>query len=89
MANATQLQGAVMPIVNKYKKEKARAITEDEKNFNAFYTLRMARADAKYVGAREKRAKLKAEQEEQQAKKVYGCLVFPLFCYYVVNDCVS
>lgn len=42
---------------------------QEEKNFNAFYTLRMARSDAKYVGVREKRAKAKAEAEEQAAKK--------------------
>lgn len=29
----------------------------------------MARADAKFVGAREKRAKIKADAEEQAAKK--------------------
>ncbi|MCX7564689.1 60S ribosomal protein L13, partial [Xanthomonadaceae bacterium XH05] len=33
---ATQLTGPVMPIRNVYKKEKARVISEDEKNFKAF-----------------------------------------------------
>uniref|UniRef100_A0A8C3SPH7 60S ribosomal protein L13 n=1 Tax=Chelydra serpentina TaxID=8475 RepID=A0A8C3SPH7_CHESE len=33
---ATQLSGPVMPIRNVYKKEKARVISEDEKNFKAF-----------------------------------------------------
>ena len=40
---ATQLTGPVMPIRNVYKKEKARVITEEEKNFKAFASLRMAR----------------------------------------------
>ncbi|CAI9174484.1 unnamed protein product, partial [Rangifer tarandus platyrhynchus] len=37
---------SVMPIRNVYKKEKARVITEEEKNFKAFASLRMARANA-------------------------------------------
>uniref|UniRef100_A0AAY4B548 60S ribosomal protein L13 n=1 Tax=Denticeps clupeoides TaxID=299321 RepID=A0AAY4B548_9TELE len=44
---ATQLVGPVMPIKNVYKKEKARVISEDEKNFKAFASLRMARANAR------------------------------------------
>ena len=46
-----------------------RPLLQEEASFNAFYTLRMARADAKFVGVREKRAKAKAEAEEQAAKK--------------------
>ncbi|XP_041910512.1 60S ribosomal protein L13-like [Arvicola amphibius] len=38
---ATQLTGPVMPIRNVYKKEKAKVITEEEKNFKAFASLRM------------------------------------------------
>uniref|UniRef100_A0A8C2GVB8 60S ribosomal protein L13 n=1 Tax=Cyprinus carpio TaxID=7962 RepID=A0A8C2GVB8_CYPCA len=47
---ATQLTGPVMPIKNVYKKEKARVISEDEKNFKAFASLRMARANARLFG---------------------------------------
>ncbi|XP_032750538.1 60S ribosomal protein L13-like isoform X1 [Rattus rattus] len=43
---ATQLTGPVMPIRNVYKKEKARTITEEEKNFTAFASLRMAQTNA-------------------------------------------
>ncbi|KAL1789932.1 60S ribosomal protein L13 [Sigmodon hispidus] len=39
---ATQLTGPVIPIQNVYKKEKSRVITEEEKNFKAFASLRMA-----------------------------------------------
>uniref|UniRef100_A0A8C5WL78 60S ribosomal protein L13 n=1 Tax=Leptobrachium leishanense TaxID=445787 RepID=A0A8C5WL78_9ANUR len=36
---ATQLTGPIMPIRSVFKKEKARVITEDEKNFKAFGSL--------------------------------------------------
>ena len=46
---ATQLAGAeVMPIVNVHKPEKARPITDEMKNFQAFVTLRKARANKRY-----------------------------------------
>ncbi|KAB0364908.1 hypothetical protein FD754_009064 [Muntiacus muntjak] len=60
---ATQLAGPVMPICNVYKKEKARVITEEEKNFKAFASLRMARANARLFGIQAKRAKEAAEQD--------------------------
>nr|KAF6318885.1 ribosomal protein L13 [Pipistrellus kuhlii] len=65
---ATQLTGPVMPIRNVYKKEKARAITEEEKNFKAFASLRMARANARLFGIRAKRAKEAAEQDVEKKK---------------------
>ncbi|NXT28061.1 RL13 protein, partial [Syrrhaptes paradoxus] len=40
-----------------FKREKARVISEDEKNFKAFASLRMARANARLFGIRAKRAK--------------------------------
>jgi large subunit ribosomal protein L13e len=42
----TQLTGSVLPIRNVYKKEKARVITKEEKNFKAFASLRLASASA-------------------------------------------
>lgn len=51
-----------------YKKEKARVITEEEKNFKAFATLRMARANARLFGIRAKRAKEAAEQDVEKKK---------------------
>ncbi|KAJ7986105.1 hypothetical protein DPEC_G00347350 [Dallia pectoralis] len=65
---ATQLSGAVMPIKNVHKKEKARVISEEEKNFKAFASLRMARANARLFGIRAKRAK-EAEAESIDKKK--------------------
>uniref|UniRef100_A0A3B3RB80 60S ribosomal protein L13 n=1 Tax=Paramormyrops kingsleyae TaxID=1676925 RepID=A0A3B3RB80_9TELE len=65
---ATQLTGPVMPIRSVYKKEKARVISEDEKNFKAFASLRMARANARLFGIRAKRAKEAAEQDVDKKK---------------------
>uniref|UniRef100_A0A8C5NTZ3 Large ribosomal subunit protein eL13 n=1 Tax=Jaculus jaculus TaxID=51337 RepID=A0A8C5NTZ3_JACJA len=59
---ATQLTGPVMPIHNVYKKEKARAITGEEKNFKAFASLCMVCANAP------KRAKEAAEQNVEKKK---------------------
>uniref|UniRef100_A0A8C6R6D3 Large ribosomal subunit protein eL13 n=1 Tax=Nannospalax galili TaxID=1026970 RepID=A0A8C6R6D3_NANGA len=42
---ATQLTGPVMPIRNVYKKEKARVITEEEKNFKTEHNCCGQRAD--------------------------------------------
>ncbi|XP_075824034.1 large ribosomal subunit protein eL13-like isoform X2 [Microtus pennsylvanicus] len=47
---ATQLTGPVMPIRNVYKKEKARVITEEEKNFKAFASLLRAWANGRLFG---------------------------------------
>ncbi|XP_063045101.1 large ribosomal subunit protein eL13 [Engraulis encrasicolus] len=65
---ATQLAGPIMPIKNVHKKEKARVITEDEKKFKAFASLRMARANARLFGIRAKRAKEAAEQDVEKKK---------------------
>lgn len=51
-----------------YKREKARVISEDEKNFKAFASLRMARANARLFGIRAKRAKEAAEQDVEKKK---------------------
>lgn len=66
---ATQLQGVVMPISIQIKREKAREPSEEEKNFNAFVTLRVARADARLWGKRQKKAKEAAESLEAAPKK--------------------
>jgi len=54
---ATQLKGKVLPIRVAPKKEKARAVTADEKKFSAFVALRQARAHVRLAGARAKKAK--------------------------------
>ena len=59
---AAQLRGTIMPIKVKQPKDKARAITEEEKKFGAFGALRRARADKRLKGYREKKAKEAAEQ---------------------------
>jgi len=43
----------IIPIVQEKKKISARAITAEEKEFNAFKTLRKARSDKKYWGKRQ------------------------------------
>ncbi|KAI7814339.1 60S ribosomal protein L13 [Triplophysa rosa] len=65
---ATQLIGPVMPIRNVHKREKAHVISEDEKNFKAFVTLRTTRAHARLFGIRAKRAKEAAEQDVEKKK---------------------
>ncbi|XP_055387233.1 60S ribosomal protein L13 [Condylostylus longicornis] len=70
---ATQLKGEIMPIKKEQPVVEIREITKDEKKFKAFATLRKARADARLVGIRAKRAKENAENEteakEKKAKK--------------------
>ncbi|XP_062814167.1 large ribosomal subunit protein eL13-like [Anolis carolinensis] len=64
---AIQLSGPVMPITNVHKKEKAQVSTE-EKNFKAFASLRMVRANVRLFGIQDKRAKEAAEQEVEKKK---------------------
>ncbi|CAL8243666.1 unnamed protein product [Lota lota] len=65
---ATQHMGVLMPIKTAHKKEKARVISEDEKNFKAFASLRMARSNARLFGIRAKKAKEAAEQDVEKKK---------------------
>ncbi|ORX90233.1 50S ribosomal protein L13e [Basidiobolus meristosporus CBS 931.73] len=69
LAEAKQLSGSVMPVTQVFKKEKARKVTDEEKNASAYATLRNVRSEQRYRGIREKRAKLKAEEEAQKVKK--------------------
>lgn len=59
---------SALPLPPHYVPEKPRAITSEEKEFNAFTTLRKERSDARLVGVREKRAKAKADAEAAKAK---------------------
>lgn len=52
-----------------YVAEKPRAITSEEKDFNAYTTLRKERTDARFVGVRAKRAQAKADAEAAKAGK--------------------
>ena len=58
----------VMPIKQQSTREKARAINEADIKFQAFQALRMARADARLVGQREKKARQAAEDEKKPKK---------------------
>jgi len=66
---ATQLTTKVMPVKKRNQREKARPIGEDDLKFNAYQALRMARADARLVGIREKKAKQAAEDEKRPKKE--------------------
>ena len=67
---ATQLKGTIIPIKQSVSTEpEARAITEEEKKFNAFNAICQARLEAKLVGIKEKKAKEAAENPDA-AKKV-------------------
>ena len=68
LSNAVQLQGAVMPIQPSRLPIKARKITDEEKNTSVFRSMRIARANARLVGIREKRAKEQAEQDAIKKK---------------------
>ncbi len=66
---ATQLTDKVMPIKQTFKKEKARAITDEEKKHSVFQAMRMARANARLFGIRAKRRREKEEEEREKAIK--------------------
>lgn len=65
---ATQLKGTILPITNRsnLKLEKARKPTAEEKALRVYKTLRKERADKKYKGQRERKARL---AEEEASKK--------------------
>ncbi len=59
----------VMPVKQRVTREKARPINDADTKFNAYQALRMARADAKLIGQREKKAKQAAEDEKKPKKE--------------------
>lgn len=69
MKLATQVKGEVMPIRHQGPaKAKARVISEEEKKFSAYITVRKARADARLVGIRAKRIKEATENSDDVTK---------------------
>ncbi|KAI8968705.1 ribosomal protein L13e [Pilobolus umbonatus] len=68
VASAVQLGGALFPVQQVAAAPEARAITADEKKTNAYMKLRYARSAARTLGAREKRARDKAEEEASKKK---------------------
>lgn len=61
MKLATQVRGVVLPVKQLVRREKARAVTDDEKKFEVYKYLRRVRADKRLKGAREKKAREAAE----------------------------
>lgn len=61
---AAQLHGDVMPVSNIIEYEPPRAINEAERKVEIYRHLRRLRADKKYAGMREKRAKEAAEENK-------------------------
>jgi len=67
---ATQQKGPVLPLKKAVPEIEYRKITDEERKFNAVHTLRRARADARLVGKRAKKAREAAENAEAtKAKK--------------------
>jgi len=67
-ADTVRNVNAAFPLPAASTHEKPRAITSEEKEFNAFTTLRKERSDARLVGVRAKRAQAKAEAEAAKNK---------------------
>ncbi|KAJ3117219.1 60S ribosomal protein L13 [Phlyctochytrium bullatum] len=67
LASATQLKGIVLPIAQPTPSETTRVLGEAGK-VGAFRTLRVARADKRFKGAREARAKAAEEEEKNKSK---------------------
>ncbi|CAG5130076.1 unnamed protein product [Candidula unifasciata] len=62
---AKQLTGpTVLPLEITFKPQKARVPTDDERNHNAFVSLRQARINAKLIGLREKKKKEGEEKDK-------------------------
>lgn len=69
MKLTTQVKGEIMPVRHQAPaKAKARVISEEERKFSAYVTLRKARADARLVGIRAKRVKDAAENPDDVTK---------------------
>ena len=64
-----QLIGDILPIKRAKLAEKARAITEEEKNAQVFLGMRRARADARLVGIRQKKKDDKEKDAEAPKKE--------------------
>lgn len=55
-----------LPLPAAYEAEAPRKISDEEKEFNAFRTLRVARSDARNAGKREAREKARLAAEESK-----------------------
>ena len=59
----------MLPIIQSKPVNKARKITDEEKKLSVFTTMRMARANARLIGVRAKRAKEAEAEAAMKAKK--------------------
>jgi large subunit ribosomal protein L13e len=59
-----QATGTIQPIKKRSPKAQSRTITEEEKKTSAYWQLRRARADARLVGFRKKKAQQKEETQK-------------------------
>jgi len=67
---AVQLKDkAALPVKQVVQREKARPVNDSDTKFQAFQALRMARADARLIGQREKKAKQAAEDDKKPKKE--------------------
>ncbi|GFS65037.1 60S ribosomal protein L13, partial [Trichonephila inaurata madagascariensis] len=66
---ATQLKGVILPIKHEVPLEETRKVTDEEKAFKAFKTVRKARVHARTWGIKQKKAKEEAESLEAAPKK--------------------
>lgn len=66
---AVQLKKRPLQVKKQVIREKARPVNDSDTKFQAFQALRMARADAKLIGQREKKAKQAAEDEKKPKKE--------------------
>lgn len=69
ISKAQQVMGTIFPVIKKRNTKVARVPTDEEKRFNAFHSLRRARANKRLVGIREKKAKEAAESLDAPKKK--------------------
>lgn len=65
---ASQLAGPILPIRQVHAPVKARVITEEERSTSVFRSMRIARANARLVGIRAKRAREAAEADVLKKK---------------------
>jgi len=65
--NAATERGAI-PLPLAFVREEPRAITDEEREFEAFRALRVARADGRNAGKRKIRAQKKKEEEDAKKK---------------------
>merc|ERR1711988_805306 len=63
-----QLKGFILPLAKPSLREKARAVTAEEKKRTVFQEMRIARANERLIGSRQRRDELKAAEEAMKKK---------------------